>query len=157
MHITPILVITHRGGGELKPHYPYKRGYKMKNIQLSKHIETLESLTPVHKIIDLGTEFVRLLFNPETSELCQICEFISKDCVGSSQIDVALSKILPDHMHEKSDELFYVIQGRLLFTDGSILNAGESRLIKKGSTHGGHLDKSSKAIIIIRPPEEKLK
>ena len=110
--------------------------------QAATHIKNLESITST---VDLGGEIMRMLYNPGTKHLCQVFELLN--------VTNGRQSYVPDHIHVDSDELFYVLEGTLTFSDGKVVRKGEIRLIEHGVTHGGNLSPDGKAIIIVHPPE----
>lgn len=114
---------------------------------VNPHLEAMKRM--VDRRIDFGGQNVMSpLYNPRTAEHCQVFELYNMN--GGKHT-------VTEHMHARSDELFYVVKGLLEFNDGIALKAGESRIVKAGEKHGGVLHKGSLCIVVVHPPEEKYK
>ncbi len=77
-------------------------------------------------------------------KLSEITEYYSPKIVGEvNDVFIKLAKIkgnkVPWHTHEKEDELFYIVEGSLLFEieneDSFTMNTGDLYIVKKGISH----------------------
>lgn len=109
-------------------------------LRSESHLQDMKSV--YQSMVDLNGEVMKQLCNPCSHEYCQIFEI---HCKEDSELPIK------DHVHE-SNELFYQVKGKLVFSDGHILNEGEFRHIKGGERHGIRMRKGSICIVIISPP-----
>jgi len=77
-------------------------------------------------------------------KLSEITEYYSPKIIGEvNDVYVKIAKIkgekVPWHTHENEDELFYIVQGSLLFEieneDSFTMNTGDVFIVKRGINH----------------------
>ncbi len=90
-------------------------------------------------------------------KLSQITEYYSPKIVGEvNDVFIKLVKIkgnkVPWHNHENEDELFYIVEGSLLFEienkDSFSMNTGDLFIVKKGISHRVSSQKECKIMLI---------
>lgn len=86
-----------------------------------------------------------------------IKEYFSPKIIGEvNDVFIKLVKIkgekVPWHKHQNEDELFYVIEGNLLFEiegkDSFIMNEGDIFIVKKGVSHRVSAEEECKIMLI---------
>lgn len=84
-------------------------------------------------------------------------EYFSPKIIGEvNDVYIKLSKIkgekVPWHNHKNEDELFYIIEGNLLFeiegSDSFIMNEGDIFIVKKGINHRVSSKEECKVMLI---------
>jgi len=116
-------------------------------------IQELENISFVRESgqyqMSTGHIITRLLPNLLTSSYCQIFESVYNEYSNKPNG-------MPVHTHSESREVFYQLKGQSNFSDGSVLNQGEIKIIEAGEEHGVVLSAGSALVIIAHPPIKSL-
>jgi mannose-6-phosphate isomerase-like protein (cupin superfamily) len=92
-----------------------------------------------------------------TEKFIEIKDYFSPRIIGEvNDVFIKLAKIkgdkIPWHNHENEDELFYVIEGSLLFEiegrDSFMMSNGDIFIVKKGINHRVSSDEECKIMLI---------
>lgn len=118
-----------------------------------KLISDLTEMVVVRKVdqfqVEVGSIYTRILPNLLTAHDCQIFESIFN---SKSQTESGIGP----HVHLDSREIFYQLVGETAFTDGTVLKAGDIKIVEAGEGHGLQLAPGSRLITIAHPPIEEL-
>lgn len=91
------------------------------------------------------------------SKFSDVHEYFSPKVIGEvNDVFVKIAKLkgddIPWHNHKNEDELFYVIEGSLLFEieneDGFIMNKGDLFIVKRGVNHKVSAKEECKIMLI---------
>lgn len=122
-----------------------------KRRRVLKELADFSFVKKIHQY-QIGSEdnsVVRILPNLLTATHCQIFESVVSE---DSECPMCISM----HLHNKSREVFYQLRGQTKFSDNTILNPGEIKIIEAGVNHEVELMVGSACVVIAHPPIESL-